>query len=257
MLISKLNEKQRELIGTYLRERMELHAMTQDKAAGFLDIDPRTLRKVLLGDSLTVPRLQKLAELLDFDLEDLERLTSSSPHEIPQESLEFGGYPFHSVERYIGDYIMVRHSLGEDDNLHCSLLQIEWSVDRGALSYKEIDKFTSDRGRPRDYSQTGMVFVSADIGLFHFMTKWRGALRLITASKLRPNTNMMYGLVLTQADQRFGYIPATSPIIIHKVDETSHPDEFESGPISSDHPKYNEWLEALRDTQDEIIIKGV
>lgn len=247
MLISRLSEQEKSLIGLKIREGLEVKGLTQDYLAAVLNVDPRTVRNILCGKSLTVPRLNAISEALGIEFETPTSETNNT-------GLDFGGYPKHSVEKYIGNYVAVRHSLGSNPNLHCSFYSFDWDNDKGALHFNEENKFIGSNDRLRDFSQGGSIYISPDIGLLHLMTSWRGAVRLITLSKLRMNSNMMYGAVLTQSDQRFGFMPALSPVAFKKIesDDERHVPE-RSGPIKYQTETHDFWSEYLQTAETEYI----
>lgn len=249
MLISRLNDEQKEAIGETLRGWLEEDAVTQYALATELKVNSRTVRNMLAGRSLTRPRLEKACAFLGRELKQLMAVEVPTP-DMP---MQYGGYPRHSVERYFGSYAAVRHSLDRNPNLHRSYFSFDWHEERQAMRFLEHNKFVSREDRLLDYSQAGFVHISADIGLLHLMTCWRGAVRLITLSKLRLNSGMMYGAVLTQADQKFGYMPATTPIVFKKLDdrESLHP---EAGQVTPSDVSYEDWQVKLSVAEYEYVI---
>lgn len=258
MLISKLSAAEKTALGTRIRECLEEQGLTQEYLAAELNVDPRTVRNMLSGRSLTVPRVKRIGEIFETDVWAVLRRSEDGADGAGSETAvieEFGGYPRHSVERYEGEYIAVRHSLGENPNLHCSFYSLEWDAGKQALHFEESNKFIGQGKRPRDYSQGGHVHISPDIGLLHLMTCWRGAIRLITLSKMRLTSGIMYGALLTQSDQKFGFMPATTPIVFQKLDR-SQPDTVpdSSGPVQPNHDAYQIWAEELATAEHDYVI---
>lgn len=255
MLISELTQTQREELGRVIRARMEYEGFKQAYVAAVLDINERVLRNILAGRSLNEPRIRKLSELLKEDL--VARVVAPDTPSAPKDDhiKTFGGYPRHAVERYFGDYIAVRHGLGENPNLHCSYFSFDWDAEKQAMHFAEDNRFLGSGARVRDYSQGGYVHISPDIGLLHLMTCWRGAVRLITLSKLRLNSGMMHGALLTQSDRKLGFMPATTPIVFRKIDDGEEIEGLpECGPIQPAHPQYATWLEELDVVEADYVI---
>lgn len=256
MLISQLSQDGRQRVGKRIRDEMEEKGVTQECAAAELKVDPRTIRNILAGKSLTPQRVKCLCKFLDFDLSELERVAKSETNGGPTASkLDHGGYPFHSVEKFIGDYDVLRHSLSTPGDLHQSSFTMRWCDDRDALTFAEYQEFFNADQRRRDFSQGGVVHISSDIGLLHLLTSWRGAVRLITLTRLRLPSQMMYGAILTQADQNIGYKPALSPIVFYKRDGGEDAEPVAAvGPVTPKHPHYDAWLEDLRLAEREYVI---
>jgi transcriptional regulator with XRE-family HTH domain len=247
MLVSKLTDKEKECIGTKIREGLEAKGLTQDYLAALLGVDPRTIRNMLSGKSLTVPRLNQIGSDLEINFDTLE--TSEKKLEV-----DCGGYPKHSIEKYLGNYVAIRHSLDASPNLHCSFYTFDWHEEKQAIRFSEENKFIGSNDRPRNYSQGGLVHISPDIGLLHLMTSWRGAVRLITLSKLRLDSQMMYGALLTQSDQRFGFMPAMTPIAFRKIEDAQHDHVPEvSGPIKYQTEMHSYWKKYLDTAEQDYV----
>lgn len=242
MSISKLSPEAKALIGQAIRDAIEEQAISQEAVAAALNVDPRTVRAMLAGRSLTVPRLKELSLLLEKDFMALVRAHSGEA----STSLAHGGYLRHQIEDYEGDYVAVRHSLSDNPNFHCSFYSLKWNEAKQALHFQEENRFLTDSQRVRDYSQGGHVYISQAIGLFHLLTAYKGAIRLITLSKMRFSSRSMYGGLLTQSDQKFGYMPAMTPIVFRKIDgegQTHIPEDC--GPIQPSDASYEHWREEL------------
>ena len=255
MLISQLSEDARLRIGKRLREALELSDVTQDCAAAELKVDPRTIRNMLAGKSLKLARIKDFCKFLDVEFSEIEKAARDDPQVSDNKSLDYGGYTFSSVERYIGEYISIRSSLDDNNKLYCSSFSLTWSTERGGLFFSEYGQFPSQNSENRSYNQGGIVHISPDIGLLHLLTSWRGAVRLITLSRLRFRSQRMFGAILTQADQRVGFVPAISPIVFQKLrDDDAAVKELQVGPISETHPMYPKWCDALRIAERDYII---
>ena len=90
-----------------------------------------------------------------------------------------------------------------------------------------------------DYSQSGTVHKSPQIGVLHLLTSVNGALRLITLTRLQVMEPVMYGAILTQVPDGGNYIPARATVHFRKVVEQDYGDlENRIGVISPEHPAF-------------------
>ena len=257
MLISKLTDAQRAEIGLAIRERLEEKGLTQYYLASVIEKDERTVRNILAGKSLSIARLRRIGEVLERDfLAPFDSEAGPTQAQIEERTKLYGAYTREAVEPYLGQYVAIRHALGTNPNLHASFYSFDWDPSKGAMHFQEENRFVDPGRGARDYSQGGHVHISHDIGLWHIMTCWRGAVRLITVSKPRMmDSGKMYGAQLTQTPQGNSFLPAMTPIVFARTDATEAEVLPEaSGPISPSDPEYAHWVPALRRAEQDFVM---
>jgi hypothetical protein len=129
-----------------------------------------------------------------------------------------------------------------------------WSEKKRCLEFVEEHKYVSSAGRPVDFSQKGEIYISNDIGLLHLLTSERGAMRLITLSKLRRDDNILQGVVLTQLRNGHHYSPAVSPIYLQKADAILSRSEVASliGPVPPTDELYPTVAAYIEEVEREV-----
>jgi len=167
--------------------------------------------------------------------------------------VRFGGYTRDQVEHYMGRYHSIRRSVTHPENFLGSLVDIFWDDELRGARFTESNKFVASDGRKMDFSQSGTVHISAQIGLVHLLTARFGALRLITLTRLQLADPVMYGAILTQVPEAGSYLPAKSTIHFRKLDEEGEERaKGLLGPIDVHNPLYLEVRRDL-DVADEAI----
>ena len=244
-------------MGTRLREGLEVLAITQDALAAHLDCDPRTVRNMLAGRSLSIPRLKSACEFLGIAFTEIERIAEAhGAGEANVAAQNFGGYSRGSVERMMKPYVAVRHSFGNAPTLHVFRIILEWDDEKQAMRFRDNNRFLGSDGEERDYSQSGYVHISPDIGLLHLVTQYVGAVRLITLSKPRLSSGILYGTLLTQADHAVGFQPAVSPVVFVPEDTLTPGKNLPEhvGPIAADHFSFGYWNSHLATARAEFAL---
>jgi hypothetical protein len=122
------------------------------------------------------------------------------------------------------------------------------------LEFYEEQKYTSSAGRPVNFGQQGDIYINNDIGLLHLVTSDRGAVRLITLSKLRRTDDILEGIVLTQLRNSHYYSPAVSPIYLQKADGVVSRSEVISltGPIAPTDELYRTVAAYIEEVEREV-----
>jgi hypothetical protein len=165
----------------------------------------------------------------------------------------FGGYTRDQVEHYMGDYLSVRRSVTHPENYLGSLVTIFWDDEIRAARFSENNKFTASDGRKMDFSQSGTLHLSAQIGLVHLLTARFGAIRLVTLTRLQLAEPVMYGAMLTQVPEAGSYMPAKTTVHFRKITaESEARAKSLMGPIDVNNPFYFDVRRDL-DAADEAI----
>ncbi len=193
------------------RNRQGMSVQVLAKRAG---CDEKSVRKVVKGEKTRDHIRFEICRALEIDA------TEATPKTISDDN--HGGYTLDNVSEYIGHYIAHRRSQRFPKNIIRSIFVIGWSNERRCLSFEEHQRYYSlEMKADIDNSQSGDIFFSHEIGLFHLLTEFRGALRLITVSKFRlnnPDDMTMHGIILTQAKSHFQYQPFAAAIILSKAE---------------------------------------
>ena len=190
------------------------------KHAGY---NERTIRNFINGKSTRPSTTNDICKAVGIDIQK-ERASKKSK-QIQVADDDHGAYTRDLFREYIGCFFAYRRSFQTEGNLIRSLYEFFWSDEHSCLRFKERHRYYSPRlKRMVNYDQEGDVYVSNSIGLVHLLTKFEGALRLITLTKLHREEMTMSGVVVTQSERPSHYQPAASPIYLRKMPGT--PDEL-------------------------------
>jgi hypothetical protein len=170
---------------------------------------------------------------------------------------EHGAYALHHYESYLGEFYAYRRSFTFPGTIIRSLYRITWSEERECLIFEEDQKYHSTRlQRDVDHSQSGEIYISNVTSLLHLLTKFEGALRLVTLARLDPEKRTMGGIVLTQAKEPFYYKPSVSPICLRKIDQPNEPlaDGIRGAPktMTPNDPDYAEASQLLIEVEQTV-----
>ena len=234
-----------------IKAAMDAKGWTQAKLADEAGYDERTIRNVLSGQSVRRRTLVHVCQAVGVDLR------SDADNEVAAEI--YGGYARRAVDEYIGRYLVVRRSFSVPGNLVGSLFAIEWDFALSRLAFWETQKLVSGKGRPVDHSQGGGLYISPTTGMVHFLTIIKGALRLVTVTRLRQQDQSMRGAVLTQAEHTMYYQPSASPIFFRKLPDEEAGTEapplppLPLGAITPGHADYRALEAELAEVETEIV----
>jgi transcriptional regulator with XRE-family HTH domain len=213
------------------RARNELR-LTQEQLAENARTTPKIIRKIIQGEKVIERILLAVCSELGVDPDD-DRIGDYA-------DADHGHYALSDLKDYVGNFQAFRRSLRFPKYILRSGFKIFWDPKEKILRFNEFQKYASIQdGKEVDRSQSGEVFVGSHAGLFHFLTKSRGALRLITVSKYRlrnPTDLIMRGIVLTQAAGENGHKPSAAAIVFEKIkisdaELRNHAKEFNSSDV--------------------------
>jgi len=168
---------------------------------------------------------------------------------------KYRSYNLNHFNEYIGIYSAFRRGLSHQINFLRTVYEISWSEKKRCLVFFEDHKYLSSDGRPIDHTQHGDIYISNEVGLLHLLTSEKGALRLVTLSKLRRPANILQGVVLTQIINAIHYSPAVAPIYLQKAYDVARRSELASliGPISPAHEEYQSVAAHLEEVEREVV----
>lgn len=138
-----------------------------------------------------------------------------------------GSYLRTHNQQHEGYYLSYRRSFDNEHRIICTRCKIFWDSELSGLRFIEKNRIERAGVVITDYEQLGEIHISAAIGLVHILTSFKGAVRLVTLSRLiDENKNVMKGLIATQYDVNGKYhVPATSPLYMMRQD-VKHNDIF-------------------------------
>ena len=223
--------------------------VTQLGLAASIGYDTKTIRKMINGQSVHPQTLIDTCQFLDIEYESF--FEQKAEARIAEE--EYGAYHFQTVREYIGDYYFYRRSFDRHTSCVCTLMSIFWSDVANALAFQHKNKFVGATGTPVDHSQAGLVHMSPMIGLVHLVTVARGAVRLVTLHRMRFPDTRMYGVVLTQSDEKLYWKPAVSAVVVERIGSGDAPDETALGLVTATDPRYAGIAAHLRAAEDQFV----
>jgi transcriptional regulator with XRE-family HTH domain len=219
--------------------------------------DQKQLRAVERGKREIVPRKFPL-----IVVEICSALGVSPAHVYQDTALikiagkEYGAYSLAHYDSYVGVYWAFRRSFSVPENILRTVFQIAWSDEKSCLEFIETQEYIGSRdGRERNYSQKGDIYIDNEYGVLHLLTRGaRGALRLITLSKLRGNT--LRGVVLTQFEnEHHHHLPAASPIYLQKAHGVAESEDIahDVGAIPPTHELFPAVAACISEVERETI----
>jgi transcriptional regulator with XRE-family HTH domain len=176
---------------------------------------PKTLSKVFKGELVNEGIVQRICAVLQI------RTDARKSSEVSDE--DHGSYSLDSFSDYVGMFFAYRRGFTHSENFLRSAFNIRWDHAEGYLVFSEYQKYFSKKSdEPVDNSQVGEIYFSHEIGLVHFLTKHKGAIRLITVSKLQNGdvaNSRMSGIVLTQERHEIYHQPTSAAIFFEKAEK--------------------------------------
>lgn len=228
----------KELAKKIAHERDKL-GLTNGQLASKAGCGERSVRKLVKGETTGGKIRAEVCAVLDIPIgREYGGKVSDGDH---------GGYTLENFSDYVGHYFVYRRSQRFPNNILRSIFDVAWDKRRQCLVFEEHQRYHSaETHSDIDNSQSGDVFYSNTIGLLHFVSQFRGAVRLMTVSKFRlnnPDDLTMHGIVLTQAKMPFHYQPFAAAIIFQKTKKLSG-DTLTHGaklfrPAASEHKQIN------------------
>jgi transcriptional regulator with XRE-family HTH domain len=234
-------------------ERKKLGYSLQQLAtrAGY---NERTIRNFIKGKATRFSTKNDICSAVGIDI---QKETASK--RIQAADAEHGSYNRDHFREYIGCFFAYRRSFQVEGNLIRSLYEFFWSNEPCCLRFREAHRYYSPRlKRLVNYDQEGDVFVSNSIGLVHLLTKYEGALRLITLTKLHHDEMTMSGIVVTQTERPNHFEPAASAIYLRKV-KSGSPDELikQVGPMEPGDPDFKAVESILEHVEKAVACMAV
>ncbi len=182
------------------------------KKAGY---NERTIRNLLAGKSIRLKTLNEICQALDIE-HDSKIKKRHSQQKITDE--DHGAYTIANHSEHLGLFYAYRRSFTFPKNIVRTVYRITWDVVSNCMRFEEFHQYISPQlGSPVNHDQSGEIFHSDRTGLLHLLTKFQGALRLITLSRLEYWDSTMKGIVLTQSPRPHHHQPAVSAIRFEKV----------------------------------------
>jgi transcriptional regulator with XRE-family HTH domain len=236
-------------LGAAVRKKRKSIGWTQQTLAEKSSCSDRIVRNIESGYKTRSSIIIRVCEALGMSFED----HNAGYNVISDE--KYGSYNLSHFNDYIGVYFGFRRGLSHQINFLRTVYEISWSEKKRCLVFFEDHKYLSSDGRPIDNSQNGDVYISNEIGLLHLLTSEKGAIRLVTLSKLKRPANILQGVVLTQLINAIHYSPAVAPIYLQKVCDVASRSDLASlvGPISPTHEEYQSVAAHLEEVEREVV----
>lgn len=252
----KLSTEDKKRIGDSIRRHLQDNAVkkAQDRSseAAYITtptelayaagVSPSTIFKMHSGD-FSMKGLRLVQGILNANFIDGE-VSSNADKAAPNDEkgtvgVKVGGYTQEQIAPYLGRFLTVRRGTTIRENLLTTMVEIYWDDELGGARFHEKNKFTTVQGKELDYSQSGTVHQSSQIGVLHLLTSFEGAIRLVTLTRLQVMEPVMYGAILTQVPEAGNFIPARATVHFRKVGEDESVDiEAALGVVTPDSPNF-------------------
>jgi transcriptional regulator with XRE-family HTH domain len=249
---SDLEPEQRLQLGAkidYSRKRRGWTLAVLAEKSGY---DERTIGNVIHGRPTRLKTVHEICSVLEIDVEQL----SNKPARIASE--RHGGYNLENYSDYLGQFYAVRRNFTEDNSVFRSIFKFQWSDTNHCLEFEEhqryIDRLTK---KLQDYTQSGQVFISNQMNLVHLVTIEKGAVRLLTMTKLiPPDADTMEGVVVTQSKNGAYMRPSVSPIFFTKLAAPATIEQMMGtvGPLYPHDDGYGELVAKLSEVENKTVL---
>ena len=149
-----------------LKSRMRASRLTAEELSYKSGINRKTIDNFLQKKSnLRVNTLRKIEETLSVDLTSGQTRLASRSMEIAP--VNYGSYSRNIASAYIGQYYLFRRSFDYDDGCVCSYLKISWHDDMDHMTFQEVQKNKSRKGRIHHYDLSGFITIPHGLSLIH------------------------------------------------------------------------------------------
>jgi hypothetical protein len=128
-----------------------------------------------------------------------------------------GSYTKEQCREYTGFFFAYRRTFSNPQNFDRSLFEFTWSGERSCLVFTETQTYPTPKGLELR-THKGEVFFNRDAPLVHLMITDRGAVRLLTLSRLRVDDATLHGIILSQYRKGTNYAPSIAPIMLQRQD---------------------------------------
>lgn len=231
-----------------IRVEMAHRGHTRKTLADASACKDRAIGKLLAGEPVHNNTIAKVARVLGLDIANYRRasgeptLVSPPPEPIGRRDAEdlYGGYSEHEVSEFFGTFIGYRRVFSDERRLHRSAFEFRWSDTKRRLEFFESQRYSPSPGKWLTSSHAGGVYISRRTRLVHRVTRFQGAVRLMTLHLPRIGEGLFRGVVLTQSERPLFYIPSVSAIFLQKLDEAKTNSELEqmTGSFGTDDPEF-------------------
>lgn len=257
-----IGEAAREAFVRRVRIEMAKQGITREALAERAAVKERTLGNLLAGQPVRDVTVAKVARALAIDLDDVvgAAIAPNGPAtpEPARASESYGGYMLAAYEAYLGTYVAYRRVFAQKPELYRSIYDIDWDEALSRLRFLELQRFRGRNNRSVSSSHGGGIYISPHTGLLQLLTTFQGALRLVTLTKMRLGETCLRGLILTQSDRDMFFEPATSAILLDRLDRKASLAELEQmvGPIGPDDPAFANVEAELAGIERSMVFTG-
>jgi transcriptional regulator with XRE-family HTH domain len=249
---SDLEAEQRLDLGAKIDHSRKRKGWTLAILAEKSGYDERTIGNVIHGRPTRLKTVYEICSVLGIDIDQL----SVKPPKIAGE--KHGGYVLENYSEYLGQFYSVRRNFTEDDTIFRSVFDFRWSDTNHCLEFVEQQRYIDRRTKKlHDYTQSGEVFISNQMGSVHLVTIARGAVRLLTLTKLiPPDDDTMEGVVVTQSKTGAFMRPSVSPVFFTKLKSPASIDQLMGtiGPLYPHDDGYAEFVARLNEVENKTVL---
>ncbi|HEY5713065.1 MAG TPA: helix-turn-helix transcriptional regulator [Allosphingosinicella sp.] len=218
-----------------VREELARRRISRQTLADLAKISISTLEKALAGRrSLTLATVIRLEEALGTSLRG-----KPAPHLSSETAPDaLGGYTHGAVRWLEGRYLTLRPLFGADPGICAYITSIGWDAASACLTFAEGERL--DR-----FAQHGQVSLPHLSGHIYLVTSEGGQYRLVILG--RPTiAGALYGILTTLlVGHGSQLVPASCPIALLRLDETSTPTYGRIAPDHPDYPSYRAELDTV------------
>lgn len=236
----------------WIRKELADHASVSDGVIG----------KVLAGKSVHNNTLIKIARVLGIDIDGMTSPLQFSEGHQDQADEAHGAYLRSEVEELIGRYLGYRRTFDGGRDLFRTMYEFHWSAENSRLQFIETQRVR----RPDKtvvVAHAGGIHLSRRFGLVQLLTRYQGALRLVTLHRPQLGDSDLRGVMLTQAERKANagpsyYVPGISPLYLQRCADPAVALDLEKlcGIVPKGEPDFDKASAELKSI-DEHYVAGL
>jgi len=227
---------------TRIRTALIEKKLTQAELADCADCHEKTIQNLLAGRSVRDQTLFDVCMVLDLPFEKLKAEWSGDttlydvPTDVPGQPapgtdvapVYMGAYTRPAVDHIVGTYLTIRPAFAVADMIVAYRTEIDWDPSWPSLVFQESDRPDAI------YAHRGRVHVPASSMFIHLVSLTKGAMRMVTLSKL-DQIGEMRGVIATVSRHGAHAVPVAAPIVYIKQEAI---ETHACGHFDRSHPLY-------------------
>lgn len=229
-------ETDAENIAMRVREEIARRRLSRQQLADEAKISLSTLEKALAGKRpFTLATIIRIEEALKCSLRAPEDEFSGSGELAP---FYLGSYSYTGIKWIEGQYLTIRPSFSDADELFAYLTDIRWNAEASYLEFSESKRTDAN------FQQSGRVSMPNLSGHIYLVTNDNGQYRIMVLGRPTIDGTMLGILTTLQVGQGTQLVPVSCPIALVPFDQMSDPVIGQIAPSAEQHAEYRALIDS-------------